>query len=108
MGMPVLTRFNFFQSRLEILIKNILKPLLLLSAMLFSSSQAAADPGYFKGVGAKLGHNVALNGITGVREVPRNMLYETNDNLNANLFVRLSFYKKGAPGFLFICLIQNQ
>jgi hypothetical protein len=87
---------------LEILMKNILKPLLLLSAMLFFSSQAATDPGYFKGVGAKLGHGVALNAITGVREVPRNMLYETNDNLNANLFVRLSFYKKGAQAsFLF-------
>jgi hypothetical protein len=35
-----------------------------------------------------------LNAITGVGKVPRNMLYETNDNLNVDLFVRLSFYKK--------------
>jgi hypothetical protein len=65
-------------SHMGILMKNILKPLLLLSATLFFSSQAAADTGYLKGVGAKLGHG-AMNAVTGVGEVPRNMLYETND-----------------------------
>lgn len=59
--------------------KNILKSLLVLSATLFFSSQAVAgEDGYFKGVGIKFGHG-AMNAVTGVVEVPRNMLYETND-----------------------------
>lgn len=77
-GMLVLTRFNFFQSTRGILMKTILKSLLLLSATLFFSSQAAAEDSYLKGVGIKLGHG-AMNAVSGIAEVPRNMLYESND-----------------------------
>ncbi|SCX63190.1 exosortase system-associated protein, TIGR04073 family [Nitrosospira sp. Nsp1] len=86
--------------------KNILKSLLLLSATLFFSSQAAAgEDGYFKGVGVKLGHG-AMNAVTGVAEVPRNMLYESNDKgigygLTTGLFKGIGYgVGRTAAGFI--------
>lgn len=58
--------------------KNMLKPLLLLSALLFFSSQAAMADTYVESVGDKLAHGVA-NTITGIGEVPKNMIMTTNE-----------------------------
>ncbi|BCT68393.1 exosortase system-associated protein, TIGR04073 family [Nitrosospira sp. NRS527] len=58
--------------------KNMLKPLLLLSALLFFSPQAAMADTYIENVGDKLAHGVA-NTITGIGEVPKNMIMTTNE-----------------------------
>ena len=65
--------------------KNMLKPLLLASALVFFSSQAgAADSShpshhssYPEQIGNKLAHGVA-NTVTGIVEVPKNMYIESN------------------------------
>jgi putative exosortase-associated protein (TIGR04073 family) len=66
----------------EVSMKNILKPLLLASALVFFSSQAvAADSthhsSYPEQIGNKLAHGVA-NTVTGIIEVPKNMYIESN------------------------------
>ncbi|MBA4142405.1 MAG: exosortase system-associated protein, TIGR04073 family [Nitrosospira sp.] len=53
--------------------KNMLKPLLLASALFFLSPQAAMAHGYVEGVGDKLAHGLA-NTITGVGEIPKNIM----------------------------------
>ncbi|MEO8991682.1 MAG: exosortase system-associated protein, TIGR04073 family [Nitrosospira sp.] len=58
--------------------KRILKPLLLLSALLFFSPQAAIASSYVEGVGNKLAHGMA-NLVTGIGEVPKNMVMTTNE-----------------------------
>ena len=58
--------------------KNILKPLLILSALLFFSPQAAMADTYVENVGDKLAHGIA-NTITGIGEVPKNMIMTTNE-----------------------------
>ena len=50
--------------------KNLLKPLLILSALLFFSPQAAMADTYVENVGDKLAHGIA-NTITGIGEVRR-------------------------------------
>jgi putative exosortase-associated protein (TIGR04073 family) len=60
--------------------KNILKPLLVVAALLFFSPQAsmAAADTYVEKVGDKLAHGIA-NLVTGVGEIPKNMIIETNE-----------------------------
>jgi putative exosortase-associated protein (TIGR04073 family) len=67
----------------EISMKNMLKPLLLASALVFFSSQTiAADSShpshssYPEQIGNKLAHGVA-NTVTGIVEVPKNMYIES-------------------------------
>ena len=55
-----------------------LKPLLILSALLFFSPQAAMADTYVENVGDKLAHGIA-NTITGIGEVPKNMIMTTNE-----------------------------
>jgi putative exosortase-associated protein (TIGR04073 family) len=57
--------------------KNMLKSLLILSALLFASPQAMAHD-YIEGVGDKLAHGIA-NTVTGIGEIPKNMIIETNE-----------------------------
>jgi putative exosortase-associated protein (TIGR04073 family) len=54
-----------------------LKSLLILSALLFVSPQAMAHD-YIEGVGDKLAHGLA-NTVTGIGEIPKNMIIETNE-----------------------------
>src|SRR5688500_12607594 len=61
----------------EVSMKNMLKPLLILSALLFFSPQAAMAHSYAEGVGDKLAHGLA-NTVTGIGEVPKNIILETN------------------------------
>ncbi|SEL09362.1 putative exosortase-associated protein, TIGR04073 family [Nitrosovibrio tenuis] len=63
----------------EVSMKNMLKPLLLVSALLFFSPHAAmaANESYPEKVGNKLAHGVA-NTVTGIVEVPKNMILESN------------------------------
>jgi putative exosortase-associated protein (TIGR04073 family) len=85
--------------------KNILKPLLLLSTLLFFSSQTATAGDYAEGVGIKFAHGAA-NAVTGIGEVPRNMLYETNDKgigygLTTGLFKGIGYgIGRTAAGFI--------
>lgn len=58
--------------------KNILKSLLILSALLFISPQAAMAHDYVEGVGDKLAHGLA-NTVTGIGELPKNIIIETNE-----------------------------
>jgi putative exosortase-associated protein (TIGR04073 family) len=68
---------DFFVNLLrEVSMKNMLKPLLLASALVFFSSQAAASS-YPEQIGNKLAHGVA-NTVTGIVEVPKNMYIESN------------------------------
>jgi putative exosortase-associated protein (TIGR04073 family) len=60
----------------EVSMKNMLKPLLLASALVFFSSQATASS-YPEQIGNKLAHGVA-NTVTGIVEVPKNMYIESN------------------------------
>lgn len=57
--------------------KNMLKPFLLISALLFFSSQAATAAGYAEKVGDKLAHGLA-NTVTGLGEIPKNIIIDTN------------------------------
>ena len=57
--------------------KRILKPLLL-SALLFFSTQAAVAANYAVDAGDKLAHGMA-NLVTGIGEVPKNMVMTTNE-----------------------------
>src|SRR5687768_13233377 len=61
----------------EVSMKNILKPLLILSALLFFSPQAAMAHSFAEGVGDKLAHGLA-NTVTGIGEIPKNIILETN------------------------------
>jgi putative exosortase-associated protein (TIGR04073 family) len=85
--------------------KNILKPLLLLSTLLFFLSQSATAATYTEGVGIKFAHGAA-NAVTGIGEVPRNMLYETNDKgigygLTTGLFKGIGYgIGRTAAGFI--------
>lgn len=61
--------------------KNMLKSLLILSALLFFSPQGAmAAPGesYPEKVGDKLAHGIA-NTVTGIGEIPKNMVIQSNE-----------------------------
>jgi putative exosortase-associated protein (TIGR04073 family) len=58
--------------------KNMLQSLLILSALLFVSPQAAMAHDYIEGVGDKLAHGLA-NTITGLGEIPKNMIIETHE-----------------------------
>ena len=57
--------------------KNILKPLLILSALIFFPAQTALAGSYGADVGSKVAHGIT-NTSLGVVEVPKNMLMETN------------------------------
>jgi putative exosortase-associated protein (TIGR04073 family) len=57
--------------------KNTFKSLLILSALFFVSPQAAMAHDYVEGVGDKLAHGLA-NTVTGIGEVPKNIIIETN------------------------------
>ncbi len=61
--------------------KNMLKPLLLVAALLFFSPQASmADThSYPEKIGNKLAHGLA-NTITGIGELPKNMMIESKEN----------------------------
>ena len=59
--------------------KNMLQSLLILSALLFISPQAAMAHDYVEGVGDKLAHGLA-NTVTGIGELPKNIIIETNQN----------------------------
>jgi len=60
--------------------KNMLKPLLVVAALLFFSPQAsmAANDTYPEQVGDKLAHGFA-NTITGIGELPKNIIIESNE-----------------------------
>jgi len=60
--------------------KKILKPLLVIAALLFFSPQAsmAANENYVEHVGSKIAHGIA-NIVTGIGEVPKNMMIETKE-----------------------------
>ena len=58
--------------------KRILKPLLLLSALLFFSPQGAFAANYAVDAGDKLAHGMA-NLVTGIGEIPKNMVMTTNE-----------------------------
>ena len=58
--------------------KNMLKPLLMLSALLFLSPQTAIADTYIDNLGDKLAHGIA-NTVTGIGEVPKNMIMTTNE-----------------------------
>lgn len=60
--------------------KNMLKPLLVVAALLFFSPQAsmAADGSYPEQIGNKLAHGAA-NTVTGIVEVPKNMMIESRE-----------------------------
>lgn len=58
--------------------KNMLKPLLILSALLFFSPQAAMSHSYIEGVGDKLAHGLA-NTITGIGEIPKNVMIASDE-----------------------------
>jgi putative exosortase-associated protein (TIGR04073 family) len=65
----------------EVSMKSTLKPLLILSTLIFISSEAAVAASYTTyglGVGNKLAHGAA-NTVTGIAEVPKSMLMETED-----------------------------
>ncbi len=80
--------------------KNILKPLLLVSALLFVSPHAAmASDGsgsYPEKIGVKLAHGVA-NTVTGVVEVPKSMMIESDRRGPA----------VGIPVGLFVGIVQG-
>ena len=57
--------------------KNMLKPLLLISALFFFSSQAAMATSYPEKIGDKLAHGLA-NTVTGLGEIPKNIIINTN------------------------------
>ncbi|MDN5836636.1 MAG: exosortase system-associated protein, TIGR04073 family [Nitrosospira sp.] len=75
--------------------KNILKSLLILSALFFFAPHAAmaqntTDETYVEKVGDKLAHGIA-NTVTGIVEVPKNMINSSNEKglgygLTAGLF----------------------
>ncbi len=77
--------------------KRTLKPLLILSTLIFFSSEAAVAANYTTyglGVGNKLAHGAA-NTITGIAEVPKSMLMETNEKglgygLTTGLFIGIA------------------
>jgi putative exosortase-associated protein (TIGR04073 family) len=58
--------------------KNTFKSLLILSALFFFSPQAAMAHDYVEGVGDKLAHGIA-NTVTGIGEIPKNIIIETNE-----------------------------
>jgi putative exosortase-associated protein (TIGR04073 family) len=58
--------------------KNMLKTLMILSALLFVAPQAAFAHSYAEGLGDKLAHGVA-NTVTGIGEVPKNIMIGTNE-----------------------------
>lgn len=58
--------------------KNMLKTLMILSALLFFSPQAALAHSYAEGVGDKLAHGLA-NTVTGIGEIPKNIIINTNE-----------------------------
>ncbi|HET7062362.1 MAG TPA: exosortase system-associated protein, TIGR04073 family [Nitrosospira sp.] len=59
--------------------KNMLKPLLVVAALLFFSPQASmAEGSYPQHVGEKLAHGIA-NTVTGIGEVPKNMMIESRE-----------------------------
>ncbi|MDE2366466.1 MAG: exosortase system-associated protein, TIGR04073 family [Betaproteobacteria bacterium] len=78
--------------------KNMLKPLLLVSALLFVSPHAAmaSDGNYPEKIGNKLAHGVA-NTITGIVEVPKSMMIESDKRGPA----------VGIPTGLFVGIVQG-
>lgn len=78
--------------------KNMLKPLLLVSALLFVSPHAAmaSDGSYPEKIGVKLAHGVA-NTVTGIVEVPKSMMLESDKRGPA----------VGIPVGLFVGIVQG-
>jgi putative exosortase-associated protein (TIGR04073 family) len=58
--------------------KKMLKTLMILSALLFFSPQAALAHSYAEGVGDKLAHGIA-NTVTGIGEIPKNIMLNTKE-----------------------------